>query len=182
VQADAEQTPRLGVGLDVEGEDAQARGPVGGGEFGVVEDHAAQRDRLSLAVDGQRAAEAPVDEVAHGEADVGLVTGDARALEPPPQRRRVGRHFHLDPDDRPAREGEPAGGAERPGPQRAGPLGVVGLYVEVGDLAAVADEEGAAVLQPAVEVHHRPSTLHAVGRLEDEAAHRRHDRTVEPGC
>ena len=65
---------RLRVGLDVEREDAQPRRPLGGRDLGVVEARRRARGSLaSIARIVKRAADAAVDQVAHGEAHVRLV-------------------------------------------------------------------------------------------------------------
>ena len=122
-------------------------------------------------LDRQGAADAAVDEVAHREADVGLVGGDARARSggrAAGERRRESATSTA--SRRPAGERHPVGGLLHDRAQTPRRFGVPRLDVEARHEAAVADEERAAVLEHAVEVDDRPAGLDAIGRLEDEAA------------
>jgi hypothetical protein len=74
VEADREQAAGRGIGLDVEREDREPRGPVGGEDLGVLEDEAETAGLASLAPDLEGTADAPVDQVARGEADVAFST------------------------------------------------------------------------------------------------------------
>ena len=81
---------------------------------------------------------------------------------------------HFDGHDGLARQRDAVGGGLTAGAERAGGRGARALDVEVGDGAAVADEERPAVFERAVEVDDRPPVFDAIRRLEDEAAVGRH--------
>jgi hypothetical protein len=176
VEGDGEKAPGRGIGLDVEGEDRQPRRPVRGRDLGVLEDQAKPRSFPSRAADLEGAADAPVDQVPHGEADVGLVGPNARLLQAVAQRGSVRRLRHLDAHDGPSEQGHAVGGhlpscSELPRARRVGLLDV-----EVRDEPAVPHEERAPALEPSEEVHDGATRLDAVRRLQDEPAERGHGR------
>ena len=170
VEGDGEQAPGLGIGFDVEGEDAEVRRPVAGGELRVVEGPQPAPTALDVAQDLEGAAQASLDQVVHGEAHVGLVADDALLRQALPELARVLGHPDVDPGCRPAVEGGLAGGGDPAGTEERGPVHVFRRDVEMGLVAIVGDEERFAVLQPPIEVDDGASPSDAVGGLYDEAA------------
>src|SRR5581483_5267513 len=73
--------------LDIEGEHAERRREVRGRERRVAIDAADAGPALPRTLDREAAPDAPVDEVAVGEAEVRLEAGDARLAEPRAERR-----------------------------------------------------------------------------------------------
>ena len=170
VERDGEQAPAGGVGLDVEGQHRRRHRHLGRAQLGVVE-HAGDAFAGGRgAGDLAAAADAAVDQVAHGEANVRLERPDSVLLQAVPEGRRVRRHRDVHPHDGFAVEGAP-GGVELPRrAQVPGAGGVPAADVEVRDLAVVPHEERAAPLQHAVQVDDRRAVLDAVRGLEDESA------------
>ena len=170
---------RLGIGLQVQRQRGQLRRPVRGFQRRLVEHHGAgplARGERRVPVDADGAADASIDEVAVGEAHVRLIGGGARTVQPLAQPRRLLRVSQLDAMNRRTVQRAQLG---RRGPRARGlrpqPVGV--LYVEVGRVAAVADQERAAILQPAVQMDDRAAARAGrdVGGVEDvadEPAHR----------
>ena len=187
METDREQPAGRGIGLDVEGEDGEPRRPVGGEDLGVLEDEAETGHIASLAADLEGTADAPVDQVPRGEADVGLVGRDAGLGQAIAQRGSVRGLLDLDAHHGPPEQGDLVGGdlPERPLLLRA--RRVVSLDVEAGDQPAVAHEERAPVLEPPEEVEDGNARLDPVRRLQDEPAEGGHvvfsrlDATGQPG-
>jgi hypothetical protein len=156
----------VGCGLEVDGEQAQ-RGPaVGGTQLGIGE---AQQPRLRAprgSLDLHAGADAPVDEVAVGEAHVGL--------ERAPQALAQGRHRpgrgNDDPRHGVAREfaqrrlldGGVRGAAR--GAQRAE------RRKEIRAEAVVLHQERRAFLESAEQPDNRHAVAHAIGGLQDDPA------------
>ena len=127
-------------------------------------------------MDAHGAADASIDEVAIGEADVRLVRGQAGAVQPLTQRRSLLGVSQLHAADAGAMQ-RPEPGRHEPGAcgVRAQPVGV--LDVEVRDCAAVAHEERATVLEPAVQMDDcapvgAGGDVGGVEEVADEPAHR----------
>ena len=182
VKADGEKAARRGIGLDVERENGEPRRPVGGEDLGILEHDAETRHLAALAVDLEGTPDAAVDQVAHGEADVGLVGRDAGLRQAVAQRGSIRGLLHLDAHDRPPEQGDLVGGLL---PQRAflpRALGVDSLDVEAGNPPAVAHEERAPVLEPPEEVQDGDARLDAIRRLQDEPAEGGHGRTCRPAA
>ena len=172
MEADRQQPAGQRVGLDVERQDAQAGRPVGGNELRVLEDDAQPRRVAALALDLQGAADATVDQVAHGEAHVGLVRRDARPREAVAQRGSLRGLGDLDAHDGPSRERHLVGGRLPRGALGLRRLRVPGLDVEVRHQPAVAHQERPPILEPPVEVQDGRARFDPVGRMEDETAQR----------
>ena len=170
VERDGEEAPAGGVGLDVEGQHRRRHLDVGRAQLGVVEHAGDAFAGRGGARDLAAAADPAVDQVAHGEADIGLEGPDAVLLEAVAEGRRVRGDGDLHPHDGPAVEGPPRGAALARRPQLPGAGGVRAADVEVGRLAAVAHEERASTLQDPIEVDDGRPVLDAVGGLQDEAA------------
>jgi hypothetical protein len=82
MERDRQQPPRRGVGLDVERQHGQLGQPVRRAQHGIVEDGADTVARPRRSLDGERAPDAAVDQVARGEPHVGLVARDPPGDEP----------------------------------------------------------------------------------------------------
>lgn len=164
---------RVGRRLDVERQHAQLGALDAGAQHRVAEQHEAALARLLLALDRRRRADAVVDQVAVGEADVGLVGRHALAGETVAQRRDQAGRRHGDPHHRAAvhvaqlvrLDGHARYLTEQPDVARA--------QEEVRSEAVVLDEERPSVHQSPEELHHRALVAHLVGRLEDQPGRHR---------
>jgi hypothetical protein len=174
VQSHGQQAARGRIGLDVEREDAQPRRPIRGHELWLIEHDAEALKLTSFATDLAAPADPAVDEIAHGETDVGLVRRDARSDQPIAQARSVRGIVHLDADGGLTGERDPVGRNLPSGAAPARRFGILLLDVEMRNQAALAHQERPPVFQPAVEMDHGPIGLDAIRRLQDEAAMRCH--------
>jgi hypothetical protein len=172
VQRDREDVVGARIGLDVERQHLERRRPVAGAQRRIAKDQAETRVRLAVPVDLQRAADAAIDQIAAGEADVGLEAGDAGGFEAGAQSRNLAWHGGGDLRCRLAGEGAQVGvidlEARRDG---IDPRAIGGAHEEIGPGAIVDDQKRAAVLEHAVQAHLGHAVPHPVGRREDEAAH-----------
>jgi hypothetical protein len=168
---DAVEVPPVRARLDVEREDAEGGGEVVRLEHRVAVDAADTRPLLERAVDAERPAEAAVDQVAVGEAEVGLEALDALLAEPPPDGRHVAREVDLDARHRLAGECREVLGrhprARRGATHRRD---VAGADEEVGLRPAIYDERWFAGLQDRVEVHLGDAGYDPVGRGQEKCA------------
>ena len=140
-----------------------------------VAQHAAETlVALGVAVNGEGAADAAVDQIAVGEAHVRLETGDPGALEAAAQRRNVARQVDGHAYHGLAGEGLQVGFRKtQAGRHALGCRAVSGAQEEVRPHAVVDDQAGLARLEHAVEVYLGDAGADAVGRGEDEPAHAR---------
>ena len=144
----------VGIGLDVERQARAARPrPRPGAACGLSKIQRCARPANRVARDLAAALDAALDQIARGEPHVGLERVDAGACS---RSRSGGTSDGAATSmrrDRRAGERAPVGVRGRLGAERARALGVGGADVEVRPPPVVADEERAAVLEAAVEVH-----------------------------
>ncbi len=137
------------------------------------------RARHGLAFDLAAALDTALDQVAHGEAHVGLERVDAGVMQAIAQGRDIRGCFHRYQSDGRAIEGALVDGLWLGRAELPSALGVGRSNVEVRTLAIVPHEERAAVREPPVNVDHGPAPAagrrdDAIAGLEDEAARGRH--------
>ena len=170
------QQPLVGAGLDVQRQRGERRRPLRRAQRRLVEQHGGggralpPRQGARLAFDQQRAADAAVDQIAVGEAHVGLEGAQPGAVQARAQRRGLGRTRQPHPQHRLALQRAAVDRFQLRGAQAQRLLAGAALDVEIGLRAAVADHEGAAVAQLPVEPHDRAAAagLGGVGNVEDE--------------
>ena len=144
-----------------------------GRSVGIAVDAAEPRLRLEVAVDLEGAADAAIDEVAIGEADVGLEAHDAALFELAAQRRHVAGHANGDRRHRLALERAQTAGLDvvEAGRERRDARRVALQDEEVRPGAVVDDQARLARFEHAVQVHLGNAADDAVGGREDEAVH-----------
>ena len=169
MKRDRQQPAGLRVGLDVKGQQREPGSPIGREYLGVVEDRVDPVAGTRVATDLDRSADSPVDEVAVGEAYVRFVATDSRRRQLVAQRRCVLRDGDVDANDRFPVETDPVPARTRVDAEHAGPIRIRFTDEEVRDRSIIADQEGPALRELAVEQHHRPAGFQPVGRLQDEA-------------
>ena len=167
-QRDGVETARVEARLDVERQHAQLRREVGGLEGRVPVDAADARTAFERSRHRERALQTAVDQIAVGEAEVGLEALDPGVAEASAERRHVGGPCDFHARDPLASERHEV---DRHGARtRADTASVGGTHEEVRRLAIIDDEHGLASLEDAVQMHLRTPTDDAVGRGQDEAA------------
>jgi len=179
-ERDREQPSRFRIRLDVErqhaGRDVDRRRP----HVGILEHEQAVRVRARGADDLAASLDAAFDQVSRREAHVGLERLDAIRLQAVAQAGHVRRRLDLDARDWRGVERPLVAVIEAHGAERASALRVGFADIEMGSLSIVADEERAAVFEPAEEVHYWAALAvlagsDAIARLQDEAAVCAHD-------
>ena len=140
----------------------------------IVEDEMHAVALLGCTVDLATAANITIDQIAYGEAHIGLVGWHPRLVQAIAHPRGVGGQCHLQsrdccPRKRPtfARHG-----LDRSSCNSDRPLEMVLTNVEVGSLARVSNEKGASIFGPTKEVDHSTPIDNAIARLEYETTQR----------
>src|SRR5262249_35840807 len=154
-QRDRQQALDLEVGFDVEGKRARFDLYIGRAQLRVGENERNIVTGNRIAFDLASAFYAALDQVSHGEADVGFERIDAGLVQAVAQRRYVGGRLGRDRAGRRAVECVPLGRLRRRHAECASAWRIGGPDKKARDLAVVADQERAALFELAVQIHHR---------------------------
>ena len=179
IQGDREQSVSLGIRLDVEGEyarlDIDAERPQS--RVRIHAGNALRRHPVTL--DFASPLDAAIDQIADGEAHIGLEGLDAGRVQTVTHSRNVLRSLHLDARYAAARETAFAGRPRLRRTKLARAPGIGGANIKVGTLPVIAYQKRIAALQPTVEVHDRDALPmgcgdNAITRLQNQTTCRGH--------
>ena len=159
-----------GVRFDIERQHRVRHGHIRRANLGVVVDAREALSRLPRADDLATAANIAVDQVAYGEAHIGLERVDAVRFQMIANGRRILRHAYIDAQYGLAGERPIRGLAVSLGTELQGLRRIAAANVEVRRLSMISNEKGATAFKDAVQVHDRRRALNAVARLQNEAA------------